>query len=67
METDKDLIGCDLPRRVAMKDISEYLYDQDRMWVITPNNMNNKETSILNKKLGVHKVNKFGVRMSRNK
>ena len=61
--------------RIAMKDISEYLHNQDikivdennDVWVVTPNRMQNKETRKLNAKLGLHKINKFWIRVSRNK
>jgi len=61
--------------RIAMKDISEYLHNQDikivdgnnDVWVVTPDRMQNKETRKLNSQLGLHKVNKFWIRVSRNK
>jgi LEA14-like dessication related protein len=61
--------------RIAMKDISEYLHNQDikivdenqDVWIVTPKRMQNKETRKLNAKLGLHKINKFWIRVSRNK
>jgi LEA14-like dessication related protein len=61
--------------RIAMKDISEYLHNQDikivdenqDVWIVTPSRMQNKETRKLNSKLGLHKINKFWIRVSRNK
>jgi LEA14-like dessication related protein len=61
--------------RIAMKDISEYLYNQDikivdenqDVWIVTPKRMQNKETRKLNSQLGLHKINKFWIRSSRNK
>jgi hypothetical protein len=61
--------------RIAMKDISEYLHNQDikivdenqDVWIVTPSRMQNKETRKLNSKLGLHKINKFWIRASRNK
>jgi len=61
--------------RIAMKDISEYLRNQnikifdgnDDVWVVTPGRMQNKETRKLNSQLGLHKVNKYWIRASRNK
>lgn len=58
---------------VAKKDISNYLkeinieiYDNnDDVWVVTPSRINTKETSILNRKLGLHKVNLYGEKMNR--
>lgn len=68
-------IGSDIPYRIAMKDISEYLHSQKLkivdengdVWVVTPSRMANKETRRLNIELGVHKVNKYGKRMARFK
>jgi len=61
--------------RIAMKDISEYLHNQDLnivdenkdVWIVTPSRMQNKETRKLNSQLGLHKINKFWIRVSRNK
>jgi DNA-binding cell septation regulator SpoVG len=61
--------------RIAMKDISEYLHSQniniidgnDDVWVVTPSRMQNKETRKLNSELGLHKINKHGIKMSRYK
>ena len=61
--------------RIAMKDISEYLHNQDikivdenqDVWIVTPSRMQNKETRKLNSQLGLHKINKFWIRVSRNK
>jgi len=69
------LIGSDMPYRIAMKDISEYLHSQNLqivdengdVWVVTPARMANKETRKLNIELGLHKVNKYGNRMARFK
>jgi len=69
------LIGSDIPYRIAMKDISEYLRSQNLhladengdVWVVTPSRMFNKETRKLNNELGLHKVNKYGNRMARFK
>lgn len=68
-------IGSDVPYRIAMKDISEYLRSQNiqivdekgDVWVVTPSMMANKKTRKLNIELGLHKVNKFGNRMARFK
>jgi hypothetical protein len=69
------LIGSDIPYRIAMKDISEYLHSQNLhladengdVWVVTPSRLFNKETRKLNNELGLHKVNKYGNRMARFK
>jgi len=69
------LIGSDIPYRIAMKDISEYLHSQNLqivdehgdVWVVTPSRMANKETRRLNAELGLHKINKHGNRMARFK
>ena len=69
------LIGSDIPYRIAMKDISEYLRSQNLqkvdengdVWVVTPSRIFNKETRKLNNELGLHKVNKYGNRMARFK
>jgi len=69
------LIGSDIPYRIAMKDISEYLRSQNLqivdehgdVWVVTPSHMANKETRKLNVELGLHKINKHGNRMARFK
>lgn len=69
------LIGSDIPYRIAMKDISEYLRSQNLqiadengdVWVVTPSRLFNKETRKLNNELGLHKVNKYGNRMARFK
>lgn len=51
---------------VALRDISYYLLCQDTkiidenkdVWMVTPTRMFNKESRLLNNKLGLHKVNK---------
>lgn len=71
---DIKLIGADLPYRLAMKDISNYLKEnyfvrdeyQD-VWFVTPSFMMNKESRKLNKKLGLHKINMHGKKMNRFK
>ena len=58
----------DTARKIAFKDISEYIadnnikvlgYDHD-VWYVTPSIMFTKKTRFLNKLLGLHKINKFG-------
>lgn len=74
-ESINDFIGLFGPARVAMRDISEYLRNQnllifdenDDVWVVTPERMNNKETRKLNKELGLHKINMNSKRMNRSK
>jgi|694.fasta_scaffold56089_9 hypothetical protein len=69
---DIKLIGVDIPYRIAMKDISNYLKEnyfvrdeyQD-VWFVTPYYMMNKESRKLNKKLGLHKINKYGQKMNK--
>ena len=69
---DIKLIGVDIPYRIAMKDISNYLKEnyfvrdeyQD-VWFVTPSFMMNKESRKLNKKLGLHKINKYGQKMNK--
>ena len=59
--------------RIAMSDISEYLKSQNiqiydnncDVWIVTPSRIYNKEVRNLNKKLGLHKINKFGDKMNR--
>ena len=66
-------IGENSPYRIALKDISEYLRDQNLqiidehgdVWVVTPSILANKETTKLNIELKLHKINKHGKRMSR--
>ena len=61
------------PSRIALKDISQYLRDQNLqivdehgdVWVVTPTRMANKETTKLNIELKLHKINKHGKRMAR--
>ncbi len=69
------ILGLETPRRVALKDISDYLTENrlnivdgyGDIWTVTPNHLDkNKEVTILNKKLGIHKANKFGKRMARH-
>ena len=66
-------IGENKPYRIALKDISQYLRDQNLqivdehgdVWVVTPNRMANRETTKLNIELKLHKINKHGKRMAR--
>jgi hypothetical protein len=69
------LIGDNLPCRTAFKDISEYLKSKNikimdkykDVWVVTPNQLENKGTRKLNKELGLSNINKFGYHMVRRK
>lgn len=67
------LIGKNTAFKFAMRDISEYLHTKNwgyvdgygDVWAVTPQAMKNKETNELNRKLGLHKINKHGKKMSR--
>ena len=67
METEKpNVIGDDIPYRLAMRDITKYLQEENLrtnpgrgdVWVLTPARVFNKEQRRLNKELGLHTVNK---------
>jgi hypothetical protein len=68
-------IGDDLPYRVALKDIAEYLTqhkmnkrdEHGDIWNVTAKQMANKQVRRMNIELGVHKVNKFGSRVGKRK
>lgn len=49
--------------KMKRKEVDE---NQD-VWIVTPKRMQNKETRKLNSQLGLHKINKFWIRVSRNK
>ena len=61
--------------RLAFKDISKHLQDENKgkmcedfdIWDVTPSEMNNKETRMLNAELGLLSINKFGKKMARFK
>lgn len=63
-------LNCDL-RTTVMHDISkdleesnpDYKCEDGDVWTFTPNLLFNKETRLLNNKLGIHKVNKYGEKM----
>ena len=65
------LIGDDIPYIIAAKDISKHIKESEievfdenfDVWVVTPSRMHTRETSRLNKQLGIHKINKFYKRM----
>lgn len=59
----------------AFRDISEYIRTEkiivmdanNDVWYVTPNMMKGKEIRKLNNELGLHKINKCGEKMARNK
>ena len=61
-------------RIVAFADIREYIKQNKiqvskgkDIWYVTPNFLTNQKTGLLNKKLDIHKINKFGEKMIRHK
>jgi hypothetical protein len=63
------------PFKQASKDILDYLNNEgissycgnQEVWIVLPTVMLSKYTRSLNNKLGLHKINKHGERMSRYK
>jgi hypothetical protein len=63
-------------QRIAFEDITKYLKEEfektntpfSNVWgVVTPAYLNTKKNRFLNKLLGLHKINKYGQAMARNK
>ena len=76
MSDDIKYIGKDIPSKIAIKDIKKELIDNGitkqgsagkDFWYVTITDIFGKESRRLNKKLGVHKINKFGLKMGGRK